>query len=81
MLRLSLFFMVGLTIAISIGLRWREEKVAASRPRPARLPTPQGWIAAQKKKINRWITAAALAAVATLLFLGGINWLRVWQGM
>jgi hypothetical protein len=76
-LRLSLFFMVGLTVAIAIGLRWREERVG--RPQPL-VPTPKGWIAAQKKKINRWITAAALAAVATLLFLGGINWLRVWQG-
>ena len=78
MLRLSLFFMVGLTVAIAVGLRWREERVAATKPvqRRPRL----GWLAQQKAKAHRWITAAALAAVATLLFLGGINWLRVWQG-
>jgi putative copper export protein len=77
-LRLSLFFMVGLTIAIAVGLRWREERVAQVKPptRGARL----GWIAMQKQKVHRWFTAAALAAVVTLLFLGGINWLRVWQG-
>jgi len=78
MLRLSLFFMVGLTIAFSIGLRWREDKVAATGTKQ-RQPR-RGWLAAQKHKINRWFTAAALAAVATLLFLGGINWLRVLQG-
>ena len=79
MFRLSLFFMVGLTIAFSIGLRWREDKVAATQPpkRTQRL----GWLAMQKQKAHRWITAAALAAVVTLLFLGGINWLRVWQGL
>ena len=45
MLRLSLFFMVGLTIAISIGLRWREEKVAATSPKQ-RQPR-RGWLAAE----------------------------------
>jgi len=60
-LRLSLFFMVGLTIAIAVGLRWREERVAQVKPptRGARL----GWIAMQKQKVHRWFTAAALAAV------------------
>ena len=78
MLRLSLFCMVGLTIAIAVGLRWREERVAQTQP-PKRGPR-LGWIAMQKQKLHRWFTAAALAAVVTLLFLGGINWLRVWQG-
>jgi hypothetical protein len=78
LLRLSFFFMVGLTIAISIGLRWREERIAAKVP-PSRAARPD-WLGAQKRKLNRWITAAALAAVVTLLFLGGINWLRVWRG-
>lgn len=77
MLRLSFFFMLGLTVAIATGLRWREERVAQAQPKRA----PRvGWVGEQKRKLNRWVTAAALAAVATLLFLGGINWLRVWQG-
>jgi hypothetical protein len=52
--------------------------MAALKP-PVRGRRPD-WLGQQKKKLNRWVTAAALAAVATLLFLGGINWLRVWQG-
>ncbi len=79
-IKLSLFLMVGLTVVIAIGLRWREERM----PQAPLAPTPrglaQGWVAAQKRKVNRWFTAAALAAVVTLLFLGGINWLRIWQG-
>jgi hypothetical protein len=31
-----------------------------------------------KRKVNRWITAAALAALATMLALGGVQWVRVW---
>lgn len=80
MIRMSMFFMVVLTVLISIGLRWREERMpAANRPATVR-GLRDGWVAAQKRKINRWITAAALAAVATMLLLGGLNWLRVWQG-
>ena len=40
----------------------------------------RGWVAAQKHRLNRWLTAATLAAVLTLLVLGGLHWLRVWQG-
>nr|WP_207191811.1 hypothetical protein [Paracraurococcus ruber] len=69
--------MVVLTVLISIGLRWREDRVAA--PRAARAPRP-GWVALQKRKLNRWMTAATLAAVTTMLVLGGLHWLRVWQG-
>jgi hypothetical protein len=75
-IKVSLVIMLTLTVLISIGLRWREERVAATRPRTG--PRP-GWLAAQKTKVNRWITAAALAAVTTLLVLGGLHWLRVLQ--
>jgi hypothetical protein len=78
MIELSLFVMVGLTVLIAIGLRWREERAAATqRAVPAR---PGGWLALQKHKANRWVTAAALAALATMLLFGGINWLRIWNG-
>jgi hypothetical protein len=77
MIKASLVVMAVLTVLISIGLRWREERVAVLRP----VKGPRrGWVAAQKHKVNRWITAAALAAVTTLLVLGGLHWLRVWQG-
>jgi hypothetical protein len=81
--KLSLAMMVGLTVLIAIGLRWREDRVAALRPAANRPPPrgpAEGWVAAQKRKLNRWVTAAALAAVATMLLLGGINWLRIWNG-
>jgi hypothetical protein len=77
LIKASLLVMAVLTVLISIGLRWREERLAVLRPRKG--PRP-GWIAAQKRKVNRWVTAAALAAVATLVVLGGLHWLRVWQG-
>jgi len=72
MIKLSLLVMIGLTVLFAIGLRWREEQ--APTPRPA-----GGFVAAQKRKLNRWVTAAALGAVATMVILGGINWLRIWQ--
>jgi hypothetical protein len=79
--KLSLLVMAGLTVLIAIGLRWREERVAALRPPAASRPAAAGgWLALQKRKLNRWVTAAALAALTTMLVLGGINWLRIWQG-
>ena len=77
-MKTSLVIMALLTVLISIGLRWREERVAAVRP-AARRPRV-GWVAAQKRTLNRWLTAATLAAVATLLVLGGLHWLKVLQG-
>jgi hypothetical protein len=35
-------------------------------------------LARGKKGIDRWVTAAALAAVFTILVVGGLHWLRVW---
>jgi len=75
MVKLSLLMMGILTVIIAMGLRWREERLPGGRPavRP-------GWIAMQKAKANRWVTAAAIAAVGTTLLLGGVHWLRLWQG-
>lgn len=78
MIKVSLFVMMALTVAFAFGLRWREQRIAAQRPSAA--ARPGGWIAAKKRVANRWVTAAALAAVTTLLALGGLNWLRVWTG-
>jgi hypothetical protein len=83
MIKLSLLLMAGLTVLIAIGLRWREERVATERPAPRPASgsgLAAGWIALQKRKLNRWVTAAALAALGTMLLLGGLNWLRIWNG-
>ena len=72
MMKASLLLMMVLTVLASMGLRWREKR-AVGAPRP-------GWVATQKRAINRWVTAAAIAAVVTLAVLGGLHWLRVWQG-
>ncbi len=77
MIKASLLVMAVLTVLFSIGLRWRENRMAMLRP--AQGPRP-GWVAAQKRRLNRWVTAAAMAAVATMVVLGGLHWLRVWQG-
>ncbi len=75
MVKMSLLVMVALTILIRMGLRWREEHVAALRPPTAKGPR-LGWIAAQKRELNVWVTAAALGVVATLALLGGLHWVR-----
>jgi len=75
MVKASLLAMLVLTVLISVGLRWREDRIAASQPRQA-----IGIVARGKRTVNRWVTAAAIAAVATTLVLGGINWLRIANG-
>ncbi|MBR0642053.1 hypothetical protein GXW71_08000 [Roseomonas hellenica] len=75
-MKLSLVVMVALTVLIAIGLRWREERaVHLGHQKPKRL----GLIGGIKAKANRYITAAALAAVATIAIMGGLHWLRVLQ--
>jgi hypothetical protein len=74
-IKVSLLVMLVLTVLIAMGLRWREGRmpqVAAQRR--------MGVLARGKKGLDRWVTAAALAAVFTLLVVGGLHWLRVWQG-
>jgi hypothetical protein len=77
MVKLSLLILLVLTVVISIGLRWREERIATIQPAPL---LRGGWVAAQKRKLNRWLTAATLATLVTILVLGGLHWLRVLQG-
>ncbi len=75
MVKASLLAMAVLTVLIAMGLRWREDRLATARP-AARLDI----IARGKRTVNRWVTAAAIAAAATMIFLGGIHWLRLAAG-
>jgi|GEM_PF-842604 len=75
MMKASLIVVVVLTVLIAMGLRWREGRlpgVAAQKP--------GGILSRGKRSIDRWVTAAAIAVVVTLAVVGGLNWLRVWQG-
>ncbi|RAI59177.1 hypothetical protein [Roseicella frigidaeris] len=76
MVKLSLVILVVLTVLIGMGLRWREERQVAIRAATVRRGD---WMAAQKRKLNRWVTAACLATLTTILVLGGLHWLRVLQ--
>jgi uncharacterized membrane protein len=74
-IKASLLIVVVLTVIFAMLLRWREERVdrVAAANNAAR---PRGWIAMGKRKVNRWVTAAALAALATMVGLGGVQWMR-----
>ena len=73
MVKASLLLMLAFTILAAMGLKWRERQGT---------PTPRaGWLDRQKSAANRWVTAAAIAAVGTMLLLGGLQWLRVWRGV
>ena len=76
---MSLLVMAALTVLIAMGLRWREERRAATRPPVAKRARP-GWVDLQKRAANRWVTAAALAALATIVILGGLHWVRQISG-
>ncbi|MBU8539565.1 hypothetical protein [Falsiroseomonas tokyonensis] len=73
MVKVSLLVMLVLTVLIAMGLRWREQRLPAVASQK-RL----GLVARGKKGLDRWVTAAALAAVVTLGVAGGLHWLRVW---
>ena len=76
MVKTSLLIMGVLTVLVAMGLRWREERLPLTKgPVPRR-----GWVATQKAKANRWVTAAAIAAIGTTVLLGGLHWLKLLQG-
>ena len=75
MIKASLLAMGVLTVLIAMGLRWREQRFAAAKP-AARV----GIVARGKRTVDRWVTAAAIAAAATLLIMGGLHWLRLSLG-
>ena len=77
MVKASLLMMAVLTVLIAMGLRWREQRM----PEVAKAKGLRaGLLARGKKGLDRWVTAAALAAAVTLVVLGGLHWLKVWQG-
>jgi hypothetical protein len=71
-IKASILVMAVLTVLIAMGLRWREGRL------PGGAPQRLGALARGKKGLDRWVTAAALAVVLTLLVVGGLHWLRVW---
>ncbi|WP_237216281.1 hypothetical protein [Falsiroseomonas oryziterrae] len=75
MMKASIALVVVLTVLIAMGLRWREERLpqVAAQKRV-------GILARGKRSVDRWVTAAAIAVVLTLAIVGGLNWLRIWQG-
>ena len=72
MVKASLLAMLVLTVLFAMGLRWREDRMAA-----ARATSRLGIVARGKRTANRWVTAAALAAASTMLIMGGLHWLRI----
>ncbi|WP_137177493.1 hypothetical protein [Roseomonas sp. AR75] len=74
MVKASVLIVIVLTVLIAMGLRWREQRM----PQVAQQKR-LGLIGRGKKGLDRWVTAAALAVVATLVTLGGLHWLRVWM--
>lgn len=75
MIKASLLAMGVLTVLIATGLRWREQRMAGVRP-----AMKIGMVARGKRTIDRWVTAAAVAAAATMIVLGGLHWIRLWVG-
>jgi hypothetical protein len=87
MIKASLLIMLLLTVLVGMGLRWRQGRLEASRLEATRLaPAPRGrraagrpgLLARGKAGIDLWITAAAVASVATILLMGGLHWIKVW---
>lgn len=75
MVKASLLIVAVLTVLFAWLLRWREQRMpqVASQKR-------LGLIGRGKKGLDRYVTAAALAVLVTLLVLGGLHWLNVWVG-
>ena len=69
MVKASLIAMLVLTVLIAMGLRWREQRVP--------LMKRGNMMARGKRTINSWVTAAALAALVTMIIMGGLHWLRL----
>lgn len=75
MIKASLLAMLVLTVLFSMGLRWREQRMAQMQRTPR-----FGLVERGKRTMNRWVTAAALATAATMVVMGGLHWLRIATG-
>jgi uncharacterized iron-regulated membrane protein len=75
MVKTPILLMLVLTVLVSMALRWRERRFPAAKP-----ASRPGWAARQRASVDRWVTAAAIAAIGTTVLLGGLHWLRVWRG-
>jgi len=75
MVKASLIAMAMLTVLVAIGLRWREERMAATGRRQRADIITHG-----KRTVNRWVTAAAIATISTMLIMGGLHYLRLHLG-
>lgn len=72
MIKASVFLMLAMTVIIAFVMARLEQRGG---------PLPRmGLVARGKRGLNRWINAAALAALATMVVMGGLHWWRVWQG-
>jgi hypothetical protein len=90
MVKASLLLMLLLTVLIGMGLRWREGRMAApalkaQQARPGQRAGKSargrpGLLARGKISLDRWVTAAAIAAATTIALMGGLHWIRVWIG-
>ncbi|BFL62327.1 hypothetical protein HVPorG_02996 [Roseomonas mucosa] len=83
MIKASLLLMLGLTILVAMTLRWRERHYPpapppqpTARPRRARRPS---LLREGKRTLDRWVTAAAIAACLTIVLMGGLHYLKLWQ--
>ena len=83
MIKASLLIMTVLTVLISMLLSWRQRRMATPalpQRRDGRSPgRPPGLMARARLNLDRWITAAAIAALLTIALLGGLHWIRVFQ--
>jgi hypothetical protein len=87
MIKASLLLMLGLTVLVAMTLRWRERHYpTAPPPQPPGQPTARSRRARRpsllregKRTLDRWVTAAAIAACLTIVLMGGLHYLKLWQ--
>jgi malic enzyme len=66
-----------LGLAYSPGVAAACEEIARNPDMAWEYTARGNMVARGKRTINRWVTAAALAALVTMLFMGGLHWLRL----